>query len=126
MILQQPMAPAEVPLAKATIPNDALRAFPTVLVRASDPLRGHAAAQGQREMQRCFAANAVLAERPAGGGEVLAAIHETKVGLGEGSAEGEDGGQVLDGKVGRYCYGESCGCVVSPAFLSGLNPRRRR
>lgn len=51
MILKQPMLPAEMPITEPAVPHNPLRNLLTLLMRAADLLRGHAAAHGDDEVE---------------------------------------------------------------------------
>jgi len=99
VILKQPMLPTEVTLAEAAVAYNALRRVLALLERAPYLLGRHAAAQGQRHVQRAVGRDGVRLERRCGGREVLAGVHEAESGWGgevgaerEQGAEGGDGG----------------------------------
>lgn len=80
MVFQQPMFPAKMPRAEPAVADDALRRVPALLKAASDLLRRHAPAQGQRHVQGRVGRDRVGVECGGGGREVLAGVDEAQVG----------------------------------------------
>lgn len=88
------MLSTKVSLAEPAVANDSLRRVLALLERAANLLRGHAAAQGQRHVQRAIGRYVVGGECGGGDGEVLAGVNEAEEGGGgEGGAEGEEGAE---------------------------------
>lgn len=52
----------------------------------------------------------VVGQRGFAGGEVLARVDEAEVGFWEGSADGEESGEILDGERGGHGHGNCWGC----------------
>jgi len=77
MVLQQPMLPTIMPLAKPTVTNDSLRTLLTILIRAFHLLGWHTATDSAGEVQCCFAGDVVVGEGAAG--EMLACVDEADV-----------------------------------------------
>ena len=110
VVLEQPVLPAEMPVAEAAIADDALGGVLALLVAAADLLRWHPAAQRQGHVQGAVGRDGVGGQRRRGRREVLAGVDEAQVrGRGQIGAQGQERAQRLDGRVGGQREGDCWG-----------------
>jgi hypothetical protein len=79
VVLKHAMLTAVVALAEAAVANNGLGTVLAVIEGAADFLGGHAAAQGECEVQCCVWADGVVRECGRGVGEVLAGVDYAQV-----------------------------------------------